>query len=133
MLGECQTLLYNFILQVQSSDVWQWRPDPIQGQVPLKVFILALRLLRDRLPTRVNLASRGIITPDVQSCVAGCTDMESVQHLFISCGTFGSLWSSVRSWLGVLSVDPHSVADHFLQFTFSAGGLRARRSFLQLI
>ncbi|GAU27943.1 hypothetical protein TSUD_146580 [Trifolium subterraneum] len=145
--------------KVQSSDVWQWRPDPIQGysvrgvyqlltshplvgedvfddliwhrHVPLKVSILAWRLLCDRLPTRVNLASRGIITLDVQSCVAGCADIESAQHLFISCGTFGSLWSSVRSWLGVHSVDPHSVADHFLQFTFSAGGLRAR--FLQLI
>ncbi|MCI27557.1 cysteine-rich receptor-like protein kinase, partial [Trifolium medium] len=77
---------------VQSPDLWQWRPDPISGysvrgayqiltsqplvavdeiddliwhkQVPLKVSILAWRLLRDRLPTRVNLAHRGIITPD---------------------------------------------------------------------
>ncbi|MCI44578.1 heat-shock protein, partial [Trifolium medium] len=75
MLGECQTLLHDFILQVQSPDSWQWRPDPIRGysvrgayqiltshppvpvddvddliwhkQVPLKVSILAWRLLRD--------------------------------------------------------------------------------------
>ncbi|MCH85405.1 hypothetical protein A2U01_0006251, partial [Trifolium medium] len=37
---------------VQSPDLWQWRPDPIRG-----------------LPTRVNLASRGIITPDMLSLV----------------------------------------------------------------
>ncbi|GAU10297.1 hypothetical protein TSUD_420400, partial [Trifolium subterraneum] len=129
MLGECQALLHNFVLQDQSFDVWHWRPDPIRGysvreayqiltshqsmpladvgdliwhkQVPLKVSILAWRLLRNRLPTKDNLANRGIITLEAQSCVAGCGALESAQHLFISCSTFGSLWTSVRSWLGV--------------------------------
>ncbi|GAU41139.1 hypothetical protein TSUD_288280 [Trifolium subterraneum] len=145
----------------QSLDVWHWRPDPIRGysvreayqiltshqsmpladvedliwhkQVPLKVFILAWRLLRNRLPTKDNLANRGIITLEAQSCVAGCGALESAQHLFISCNTFGSLWSSVRSWLGVSSADPLDLADHFRQFTFIVGGVRARRAFLQLI
>ncbi|MCI62111.1 hypothetical protein A2U01_0083368, partial [Trifolium medium] len=31
MLGECQALLHNFIMQAQSPDSWQWRPDPIRG------------------------------------------------------------------------------------------------------
>ncbi|MCH81957.1 kinesin-like protein [Trifolium medium] len=161
MLGECQALLHDFFLQAQSPDLWQWRPDPARGysvrgayqllifhpsdpldavedliwhkQVPLKVSIFAWRLLRDRLPTKINLAIRGIITPEAQSCVAGCGGMESAQHLFLSCSIFCSLWSSVRSWIGLTSVDPHSLADHFLQFTYSSGGLRVRRSFLQLI
>ncbi|MCI20195.1 70 kDa peptidyl-prolyl isomerase, partial [Trifolium medium] len=135
--GECQALLQNFILQILTSHL----PTPVDvaedliwhKHVPLKVSILAWRLLRDRLPTKVNLASRGIISPDVQSCVAGCGGIESAQHLFISCSIFGSLWSSVGSWIGVSSVPPHHLADHFIQFTHSAGGLRARRSFLQLI
>ncbi|MCI44378.1 70 kDa peptidyl-prolyl isomerase, partial [Trifolium medium] len=80
-------------------------------QVPLKVSILAWRLLRDRLPTKVNLASRGIITPDAQSCVAVCGGIESAQHLFISCSFFGSPWSSVRSWIDVSSVPPQNLAD----------------------
>ncbi|MCI31917.1 70 kDa peptidyl-prolyl isomerase, partial [Trifolium medium] len=141
--------------------MWLWRPDFTRGysvrgayqlltsqppdsldtaadliwhkQVPLKVSVFAWRLLRDRLPTKSNLVARGIITPEAQSCVAGCRDMKSAQHLFISCSIFGSLWSSVRSWIGLSSVDPQHLADHFLQFTFSSGGLRARRSFLQLI
>ncbi|GAU21589.1 hypothetical protein TSUD_131730 [Trifolium subterraneum] len=161
MLGECQALLHNFVLQDQSLDVWHWRPDPIRGysvreayqiltshqsmpladvedliwhkQVPLKVSILAWRLLRNRLPTKDNLANRGIITLEAQSCVAGCGALESAQHLFISCSTFGSLWMSVRSWLGVSSADPLDLADHFRQFTFIAGGVRTRRAFLQLI
>ncbi|GAU31515.1 hypothetical protein TSUD_332900 [Trifolium subterraneum] len=161
MLGECQVLLLDITLQAQLSDTWIWRTDPVSGysvrgayqlltthpsdpheaaldliwhkQVPLKVSIFAWRLLRDRLPTKSNLVIRGIITSEAQDCVAGCGGMETAQHLFISCSTFGSLWSSVRSWIGFSSVDPHSLTDHFLQFTFSSGGLSVRRSFLQLI
>ncbi|GAU16239.1 hypothetical protein TSUD_298710 [Trifolium subterraneum] len=142
MLGECQILLLDFILQAHTSDQWVWRHDTFGGytvkgayqtltshsgvtldsaadliwhkQVPLKVSIFAWRLLRDRLPTKTNLAICGIISPEAQSCVAGCEDMESAQHLFISCSIFGSLWSSVRSWIGLSSVDPQNLADHFL-------------------
>jgi hypothetical protein len=95
--------------------------------------IFAWRLLRDRLPTKSNLATRGIIIPEAQSCVVGYGDMESTQHLFISCSIFGYLWLSVRSWIGLFLADPPIVVDHFLQFTFSSDGHRARRSFLQLI
>ncbi|MCI76219.1 hypothetical protein A2U01_0097488, partial [Trifolium medium] len=31
MSGECRALLYNFILQAQSSNQWQWQPDPVRG------------------------------------------------------------------------------------------------------
>ncbi|MCI34544.1 cysteine-rich receptor-like protein kinase, partial [Trifolium medium] len=75
----------------QSSDSWQWQLDLVRGytvhgachlltsqqhvtfgtskeliwhkQVLLKVSILAWRLLYDRLPTKTNLVTRGIITP----------------------------------------------------------------------
>ncbi|MCH96906.1 helicase-like protein [Trifolium medium] len=83
MLGECQALLHNLFLQTQSSDMWHWKLDSVQGysvrgayqlltsqqhvtldvaeeliwhkQVPLKVSILAWRLLCDKLPTKANL------------------------------------------------------------------------------
>jgi hypothetical protein len=102
-------------------------------QVPLKVSIFAWRLLRDRLPTKKNLVSRGILASDLHLCSTGCGDMETTQHLFISCDTFGSLWPLVRSWIGFSGVDAYSPTDHFTHFTYSAGGLRARRSFLQLV
>jgi hypothetical protein len=161
LLGECQTLLLTVTLQVGSADRWQWRHDPSAGysvrdayqvltsqdttvmgeaedliwhrHVPLKVSILAWRLLRDRLPTKANLVSRGILSPDQHHCVAGCGSIETAHHLFISCSTFGSLWALVRSWIGFSTVDAYNLTDHFLQFTFSIGGARARRSFLQLI
>jgi hypothetical protein len=161
MLGECQTLLFPVTVQVEVRDRWQWRPDPVTGysvrdayqiltsqdavtlgaaedllwhkQVPLKVSICAWHLLRDRLPTRTNLVSCGILSPYLHLCVTGCGAAESVSHLFLSCTTFGSLWPLVRSWMGFSAADTHTLSDHFVQFTYSAGGLCARRSFLQLV
>ncbi|GAU31822.1 hypothetical protein TSUD_58230 [Trifolium subterraneum] len=161
MLREWQSLLLTLTLQVQSSDWWQWQPDPDEGytvrgayqlltsqvpstlddadkliwhtHVPLKVSILAWRLLRDRLPTRVNLATRGILAPAAHFCVSGCGEAESAHHLFISCSTFGSLWTLLCSWIGIAPVHSTSIRDHFVQFTCAAGGARTRRSFMQLI
>ncbi|MCI00663.1 70 kDa peptidyl-prolyl isomerase [Trifolium medium] len=134
MLGECQTLLFNLSLQAQSSDRWKWQSDPDKGytirgayqlltsqvsttidetedliwhtQVPLKVSIFTWRLLRDSLPTKANLVTRGILSQEAHFCTSGCGAVESAQHLFISCGTFGSLWALVRSWIDFSSVDP---------------------------
>jgi hypothetical protein len=104
-------------------------------QVPAKVFILAWRLLRDRLPTRTNLVTRRILTPAHHFSVTGCGGIETAHHLFLSCSTFGSLWALVRSWIGFSAVDADSLSDHFVQFTYSARPrtIRAIRSFLQLV
>ncbi|GAU37148.1 hypothetical protein TSUD_293050 [Trifolium subterraneum] len=104
----------------------------IRIQVPLKVSILAWRLLRDRLPTKVNLITRGIIVAKAQFYVSGSGAVESATHLFISCGSFGSLWSLVSSWIGSSLVTAQILPDHFVQFTLSAGDTHARRSFMQL-
>ncbi|WJX34558.1 hypothetical protein P8452_22662 [Trifolium repens] len=145
----------------QSSDQWLWQPEADKGytvrgayqlltsqasapvddatkliwhpQVPLKVSIFAWRLLRDRLPTKANLATRGIIPTTASLCVSGCGEVESAHHLFFSCGTFGSVWALVCSWFDIPMVEHTSLRDHFVQFTYSAGGSRARRSLLQLI
>jgi len=105
-----------------------WHP-----QVPSKVSILAWRLLRDRLPTKSNMLRRGIIHGENSSCVAGCGCIESVQHLFISCDFFGTLWHHVRQWLGLSGVDHNDIGTHFAQFTNYLGGRRRCRSFLQLL
>ncbi|GAU27449.1 hypothetical protein TSUD_161350 [Trifolium subterraneum] len=161
MLGECQSLFANLSLQTHSSDRWQWQPDPDAGytvrsayqlltshtvdttdeathliwhsQVPLKVSVFAWRLLRDRLPTKANLVTPCILSPTAHFCVSGCGATETAHHLFIACGTFGSLWALVCSWIGISLVDSTSLREHFVQFIHLAGGSRARRSFLQLI
>lgn len=100
LLAECRMLLGNAFLQVNVSDRWQWLPDVAGGysvrsayhlltsqdppllhtsenliwpsKVPMKVSILAWRLLRDRLPTKNNLLDRGIITGLSKTCLAEC-------------------------------------------------------------
>jgi hypothetical protein len=82
------------------------------SQVPLKVSIFAWRLLRDRLPTKENMVTRGILSPAADLCVSGCGEMESAHHLFLSCGTFGSLWALVCLWINVSVVEYTSLRDH---------------------
>ncbi|GAU41930.1 hypothetical protein TSUD_139160 [Trifolium subterraneum] len=91
VMRECQSLLLNFSLQARSSDRWQWQPDPDIGYT---VSIFAWRLLHDRLPTKANLVTHGILSPADGLCVCGCGAAESAQHLFLSCSTFGSIWAS---------------------------------------
>jgi hypothetical protein len=81
--------------------------------------------------TKINLVTR-IIRKSHFSMV-GCGDIESAHHLFLSCSTFGSLWSLVRSWIGFSVVDSHNLSDHFLRFTYSSRGRNGHQSFLQLI
>ncbi|CAJ2648491.1 unnamed protein product [Trifolium pratense] len=103
------------------------------SQVPLKVTIFVWQLLRDMLPTKANLVSQGILSQEAHYCVSGCGVVESTQHVFLVCSTFGSLWSFVGSWIGSSLVIAQTIPDHFVQFTSSTGGSHARRSFMQLI
>lgn len=79
------------------------------------------------------MSARGVIPHVNHHCVAGCGDIETVQHLFISYPFFEALWGHIRSWLGIASAEPFRVSEHFYQFVYSAGGSRTRRSFMQLI
>jgi len=89
--------------------------------------------LRDRLPTKSNLADRGIIYVEARFCVTGCGHVEDVNHMFVSCPIFGALRPMVRQWLGVEGVDYHAISYHFVQFIEYGGGLKARRSLFHLI
>jgi hypothetical protein len=101
--------------------------------VPLKVSMVAWRLLKDRLPTKINLQRRGSLQDAAITCVAGCGYAEMASHLFLHCEVFSSLWQHVRSWIGVAGVDPQNIRDHFYQFIHVLGHSRKSRSFLQLV
>jgi len=99
----------------------------------LKASIVIWRLLKDRLPTRINLQRCGLLQAADTMCVSGCGNAESASHLFLHCDVFGSLWQYIRCWIGVSRADPQSIRDHLHQFTHFTGHSKARRSFLQLI
>jgi len=102
-------------------------------QVPLKVSIFSWRLLRNRLPTKANLAARGVLNSEATLCGIGCSHVETTEHLFLSCPNSVLLWQHVRNWLGYMGLDPNNISDHLVQFTFLTGVGKARRSFLQII
>jgi hypothetical protein len=161
MLRECRSVLANVLLQPNVIDHWVWRHDPSGGytvrgdysmlafkelhdeeapidmiwhkQVPLKVSVLAWRLLRNRLPTKDNLVRRHILPQESSYCVAGSGGVETAHHLFLACPVFAPLWSMIRSWVGFSSADPLLIRDHFVQFILSTGVSRARRLFMQLL
>lgn len=120
LLVECRVLLHEIVLRTHLSDQWKWQPDLVRGysvrgvcelltsqdsisfgttatliwhrQVSLNVSIFVWRLVRDRLPSKSNLVACIIIPSpsDAQYCMTGCGGVESAQHLFISCRSFGS-------------------------------------------
>jgi len=129
LMKECISLLSNVTLQETTSDVWQWRPNVVNGytvcdvyhmlmrqemhdrdevtdaiwhrNAPLKVSICVWRLLHNKWPTKDNLVRRGIIQSNSQLCVSGCGNNETADHLAIHCPIFGELWHHVKTWIGV--------------------------------
>ena len=116
LLAECRLLLSDVSLQPLSFDVWQWLSDLSEGysvrgvydmltnqetsqvlqnvdliwhkQVPLKVSIFAWRLIRDRLPTKSNLAYSGILDSEACFCVSGCGLVEMLTIYFCLADSF---------------------------------------------
>ncbi|GAU14517.1 hypothetical protein TSUD_250590 [Trifolium subterraneum] len=131
MLGECQALLLTISLQTHSSDRWLWRSGLDCGFSVSD----ACRLLTDQ--DAITYQSKPDLSRHSSSgdslCVSSCGAVESTQYVFLSCGVFGSLWPLVSSWVGSASVTAQTLSDRFILFTTSAGGSRARHSFLQLI
>ncbi|RHN60841.1 hypothetical protein MtrunA17_Chr4g0030201 [Medicago truncatula] len=66
-------------------------------------------------------------------CVFGCGEVETSQHLFVSCPIFRDLWQHVRAWIGVSGVDPFDISDHFVQFSYLLGSTSKIQSFMQLL
>ena len=66
------------ISDVDSKLVWH-------KKIPLMVYVFAARLLQNKLPTKDN-----------HFLIAGCGEMESINHLFLHRNFFGSFGYLVR-------------------------------------
>lgn len=85
------------------------------------------------LPTKDNLHRCGVLDRDSRMCVVGGGSIESSQHLFLHCNIFGAVWHFIYRWLGISTVIPAQVQDHFNQFSVSGGIAKTRRSISQVI
>lgn len=82
---------------------------------PLKVSVLAWRLLRDRLPTKTNLVKRRVALSeaDRKCCFCGLYD-EDAGHVFFHCSSIYDIWRECYAWLGVPTVLHQSPLENFL-------------------
>ncbi|CAJ2643030.1 unnamed protein product [Trifolium pratense] len=77
---------------------------------PSKVIAFSWQLLHDRIPTRSNLAVRGILVADVPWECVGCVgSVESSIHLFLHCPSALKVWYDIFRWLGLVIVIPPSL------------------------
>ncbi|MCH90341.1 kinesin-like protein, partial [Trifolium medium] len=159
--GECCSVLANILLQVDTSDEWEWLPDPdkaysVQGAyqvltsstaiernihgdliwnkvVPTKVSTFVWRLLSDRLPTKYHLFVCGCLHSDSILCSAGCNVIEDVIHLFLNCPLSGAVWYDIISWVGIPCVLPDNAIALASQFGGTHDIRKSCRNCLQAI
>ncbi|MCI07972.1 hypothetical protein A2U01_0029042, partial [Trifolium medium] len=94
-----------------------------ESLAPSKVIVFSWQLLLQRLPTRVNLAKRGIVEHGSNSfCVFCPMDLESESHLFGWCAFASSLWSKVFRWIGWDVAVPREPLEIFRRFSVGMGG-----------
>jgi hypothetical protein len=118
-----RTLLAQSILSPFDQFVFKniWR-----SVVPSKVSALMWQLLLDRIPTRVNLCKRGIITLDTTLCPLCGRDPETARHLFLHCPFAAAVWYALNRWLGVMVVLPGEVLASYGQFMGSGRNKRSK-------
>lgn len=69
----------------------------------------------DRLPTRVNLESRGIPV-ESNSCVLCGLEEEFESHVFFSCMVAWRVWCLCSKWIGMDFVYHWDARSHFTKF-----------------
>lgn len=98
-------------------------------RTPSMLQVFAWKLLLNRLPTRKNLFSSGVIpVQDPTTLLCGLCEggKESVDNIFVLCPIASRIWYSVCWWLGWEQVLPESVLGIFQLFLSLDGSARIR-------
>jgi hypothetical protein len=89
------------------EDLWK-------SPAPSKVVAFAWKVLRNRIPTKVNLALRNVLGPDQNNLCTFCNRVEeSSVHLFLHCDFTSSVWLSIMSWLDRFFPTPPNLFVHW--------------------
>ncbi|GAU20845.1 hypothetical protein TSUD_120370 [Trifolium subterraneum] len=93
-----------------------------KSQAPSKVIAFSWKLLRNRIPTKRNLANRGVqISGGSLDCVHCHGVEESMVHLFLFCDFATQVWNAIFRWLGLVIIMP---PNPFLLFDYFIGAAR---------
>ncbi|GJS65329.1 RNA-directed DNA polymerase, eukaryota, reverse transcriptase zinc-binding domain protein [Tanacetum coccineum] len=91
-----QTAIGNVTLSDQ-CDSWQWSLDVFVGCIPIKVNVFLWRLNLNKLPSGVNLDTKGIDASSIL-CPNCLGDVGMVNHTFFNCGMAKHEWALLVNW-----------------------------------
>jgi hypothetical protein len=78
-----------------------------RSPAPSKVIAFSWKLLRNRIPTKINLALRGIqVVGGSNECIHCHGRDEDDRHLFIFCDFAALVWKAIFRWIEVIIVLP---------------------------
>jgi hypothetical protein len=119
--GEDSSNLSDFELSMFSS-LWV-------NPAPSKVVAFSWKLFYDRLPTKDNLISRGVLhqSQDGGNCVWCDHSPESANHLFLFCNMSHLVLYEIFKWLGVVVIMPSNVMTLFACFIDSVRNMKLRK------
>jgi hypothetical protein len=81
-----------------------------RSPAPSKLIAFSWQLTHNRIPTRDNLVSRGIIKGvDSTGCVFCSNVIETSCHLFLHCQFASAVWIAIFKWLGIIIIMPPSI------------------------
>ncbi len=105
-MRKLSSLLDEVCLQPElSTPIFAWN-----SLVPQKVNLCVWRAVLDRLPSRTNLAARGVEIADVR-CPLCLFGEETVDHIMARCSLATSLWQKVLLWWQLARTTPLDTAD----------------------
>lgn len=84
--------------------------------IPLKFNIFVWRLMLNRLSLKDLLVRCHILELYDNICSADCGYAENIDHLFINCKVFCSLWLVILGWLDISTTLHGNILDNLLQF-----------------
>jgi hypothetical protein len=88
---------------------------------PSKAIAFSWKLLRNRIPTKVNFAAHGVLGAGAALDCAHCAgSVEEASHLFMFCNFAYGVWLRVFRWLGIVFVMPRNLFSFFDSFVGAA-------------
>jgi hypothetical protein len=94
------------------------------------VIAFSWKVLWDRIPSKINLALRGIhVDGGSVNCGHCLGNEEVVSHLFLSCEFAYGVWSNICRWLGIYIVMPNNLFTMFEYFVGVAWNKKMAKGF----
>jgi hypothetical protein len=104
-----------------------------KSSAPSKVSAFSWQAFLDRIPSRVNLALRGVIKPpESKACVLCQRTDESTKHLLLHCNFASAVWYELFSWLGFSFILPPDLSIAFASMAGMGGSKRRKKALLLL-